>query len=135
MDFSFKEDLFLATINLLWVILTYGWVSEIIFVCFLIAGLIIFISLLFKKNVIWWILKDKYSIAKSYLVLWTIGKIIFLKGYFYVIKFQFRYYNWRLWVIIIIALVVIVGSLVGVYFFFSSATEQSSNLINQSINI
>jgi len=123
MEFSFKEDLFYAILNLLWNILTWGWVDWALFILFFIIAAIIGLGLLSERGVVIYILKEKYIFLKEYSYIWLRQHISFVRGYLHVLNHQKDQVNWRVWLVLFICLCIIVGAIVGVYFYFSPVEE------------
>jgi len=81
MDFAFNKDLFMAILNFVWLILTYGYIPHILMVFCISVTVMYLIILILQWQVIRYVVTDKYYFLKGYLYFWSLEKYYFIKSY------------------------------------------------------
>ena len=115
MDFTLKEDLFNGILNLLWIVLTYGYIPHILLGFSLIFLFFTLLMIGTEYRVIRFLIMDKYYFFRNFMYYWVIEKIRFAKSYYMTIKFSFSHYNIYAWVILSAGLLLVVLFVVVLY--------------------
>jgi hypothetical protein len=137
MDYSFSKNLFLACFNLLWNILSYGYVGLILSIIFSLCAILYFIILIKNYKIILFLIKDKFSFLKNYIYLWVSEKINFIKYTIYMLSHQSDNLDKKKLIILIIIFIIVIGFLVFALMFVLDLAKNQyiDQTINESLNL
>lgn len=116
LDFNFVDNPIKALVNVIFNIMTWGWIAEISLGILVIMWLFVFAILILERKKIKFLIKDKYYFLKAYLYYYLVEKIRYLKSYWYEIGFRFQHWDSRMWIITITILILFLAFL---YFLFT----------------
>lgn len=111
LDFNFVDNPIKALVNVIFNIMTWGWIAEIFLGILIIMWIFVFTILIIERKKIKFLIKDKYYFLKAYLYYYLIEKIRYLKSYYYEIAFRFQHWDTRMWIITILILILFFGFL------------------------
>ena len=128
MDFTLSEDLFMAILNLIWIVVTYGYIPHILFTFAVLVSVFYFLILLSFYREIKFILIDKYYFMKGYLYFWSLEKYHFTKSYIRAYYYIMKEWDSSIWIALIIG---VVFTFLIVYLVFDYAISQNQLLTEQ----
>lgn len=100
-------------LNKAWNVLTWGYISEILFAIFIFIIIVITLLLLTEHKIMRYLFKDRMFFVKNYLYFFLSEKKNFIKSFLYLIKTEIKHY----WVYILI--LIGAGVLMGFIIYFT----------------